>query len=316
MGLNRQTSGLDLSRFIVDNAKQYLSNTDVTVAEVFGHSGATDEDDKVDIGNMAIRRFDDGMLARPQKFDLSGISLALGRKTPTLSQNAQNAPRMIVPIATDIGPQRLIVFDGLQDDADARVLALQISELYEHQIRLMDHRERDQLTGLLNRQTFNQFFQNNLERAKGNDQTASLAVLDIDHFKQVNDNYGHLFGDEVLLHFSQVMRATFRFNDPLFRFGGEEFIVLLSADDPDGAKAALERFRQAIEDYEFPGVGKVTVSIGAASYAQNELPTSVVDRADKALYYAKENGRNQVVLYSDIAGELETLKAEPEIDLF
>jgi len=127
-----------------------------------------------------------------------------------------------------------------------------------------------------------------------------LGAMDIDHFKRVNDTYGHLYGDEVLLHFAQLMERHFRYTDFLFRFGGEEFIVLLTNTDATGARRALERFRQIVSEFDFPSVGQVTVSIGFTRIEPETLPTTLVDWSDRALYYAKEHGRNQVVHYADI----------------
>lgn len=141
-----------------------------------------------------------------------------------------------------------------------------------------------------------------------------LAICDIDHFKKVNDTYGHLFGDEVLLQFAHIMERNFRYNDALFRFGGEEFIALIKCINPECAEAAFNRFRHAVETYEFPQVGNVTISIGFAQCGADQFPNSVIGMADTALYYAKEHGRNQVVNHSDIKQEAPA--SEGEIDLF
>jgi len=122
-------------------------------------------------------------------------------------------------------------------------------------------------------------------------------MLDIDFFKRVNDEFGHLYGDEVLLLFSGLMKKVFRDNDFLYRYGGEEFVVLLQTSTLKESAVALERFRSAVEAYDFPQVGKITVSIGFVQMKAGELPSSTLDKADKALYYAKEHGRNQVCSY-------------------
>jgi len=125
-------------------------------------------------------------------------------------------------------------------------------------------------------------------------------MLDIDFFKKVNDNFGHLYGDEVLLHFSQLMENEFRYNDFIFRFGGEEFVVILNLLDMQAAHAVFERFREVIEQFSFPAVGQVTVSMGVVHIDSQSLPASLLDQADKALYFAKETGRNKVVFYEDM----------------
>ncbi len=201
------------------------------------------------------------------------------------------------------GPLRLVVLDETPIDPWVRAKLMQVVEIYGNLVRLMDSRERDALTGLLNRQTFATLFELAAERNAGSDQEMALAVLDIDHFKKVNDTFGHLYGDEVLIHFARLMERTFRYTDDLFRFGGEEFVVLLSNTGQRGARTALERFRRMIEDYAFPGVGNITVSIGFVDCTPGVLPTTLVDRADQALYFAKDNGRNQVVDFADIAAD-------------
>ena len=112
------------------------------------------------------------------------------------------------------------------------------------------------------------------------------------------------------------MEGSFRFSDPLFRFGGEEFVVLLHSCSSADAHTALDRFRSNIENYDFPGVGRVTVSIGCCLYGANELPTTVIDRADQALYYAKEHGRNQVVDFEAIKDKLDQPDAATDVELF
>ncbi|WP_306306215.1 GGDEF domain-containing protein [Methylomonas koyamae] len=114
-----------------------------------------------------------------------------------------------------------------------------------------------------------------------------IAMLDIDNFKRINDTYGHLYGDEVLLVFSQAMEKHFRYNDFLFRFGGEEFVVILNLVNQADAEATFERFRAAIERHRFPISGPVTVSIGLTHIDHLTLPIHLLDRADKALYQPK-----------------------------
>ena len=121
-----------------------------------------------------------------------------------------------------------------------------------------------------------------------------LGVVDIDHFKKINDNFGHLFGDEVLLRVADLMRQTFRSNDKLFRFGGEEFVVMLRNVAEDHVHNIFTRFRLAVERHDFPQVGRVACSVGFARIDPRLSPADLLGRADEALYYSKRNGRNQV----------------------
>ncbi len=178
--------------------------------------------------------------------------------------------------------------------------------LYRNQLEMMDQRERDSLTGLLNRQVFDASLARVLSQSSDRALQLGrqhgdcwLALLDIDHFKQVNDCHGHLYGDEILLLFARIMEREFRLTDLLFRYGGEEFVVIVHGCDGSGAREALERFRRAVESFDFPAVGRVTVSIGFTRMWPGALPTSVVDRADRALYRAKDAGRNRVIEAED-----------------
>ena len=156
--------------------------------------------------------------------------------------------------------------------------------------------ETDPLTHLANRRLFQTHVDAGVKRWTSSGRAYYFAMLDLDHFKRVNDQFGHLYGDEILVHFANLMRATFRSGDQLYRFGGEEFVVIFGVEPPEyGGEGTLERFRKAVERYEFPGVGKVTVSIGFARVVDSTTPAAtLIDRADEALYYAKGNGRNKV----------------------
>jgi diguanylate cyclase (GGDEF)-like protein len=172
--------------------------------------------------------------------------------------------------------------------------------------RLVDA-ETDPLTQLANRRVFYSEVSAGLPRWAKSPERHFVAVADIDRFKQINDGYGHLYGDEILIHFARLMRKTFRAADRLFRFGGEEFVAVFGVEDEEMFPTPLERFRKAVEEYAFPMVGRVTVSIGVAPIGDGSVPaTTLFDRADQALYYAKTHGRNRVCDYEELraAGEL------------
>jgi diguanylate cyclase (GGDEF)-like protein len=137
-------------------------------------------------------------------------------------------------------------------------------------------------------------------------------VIDIDHFKRVNDGHGHLIGDEVLLLLSRLMRASFRFHDHLFRFGGEEFVVLMRCGTDADASGAFERLRANVERFAFPQVGRITVSVGFSALRPDDTPSAAFERADKAVYWAKQNGRNQVAFHADLVDR--GLLAEASLD--
>ena len=195
---------------------------------------------------------------------------------------------------------------------------------YNNLLGLLDYGEKDALTELLNRKTFDgAFFQATTESHPSNgtcpDSGVWLAVLDIDHFKRVNDNFGHLIGDEVLLLLARLMRSSFRFHDQLYRFGGEEFVVLMHCDNAEHAHMALERFRLKVQTHAFPQVGSITVSIGYSTLLPSDTPSAAFGRADKAVYFAKEHGRNQVCSYQQLVAEgalAEQVIEDMDVDLF
>jgi diguanylate cyclase (GGDEF)-like protein len=214
----------------------------------------------------------------------------------------------------------VLAIDG-STTAQGCIIPISINN-YVNQVQLHDNKERDLLTRLPNRQSFDmrlfqvcEYFREHHLSDAVQDKGSWIAMLDIDHFKAVNDSFGHLYGDEVLLHFSQIMEKSFRYNDFLFRFGGEEFIVILNLVDMASAKEVFQRFRETIAQFKFPTVGRVTVSIGVTHIDSNALPASLLDYADKALYHAKGAGRNQVIFYEDM--DIEVLaENDSDIELF
>ncbi|MDE1998780.1 MAG: GGDEF domain-containing protein [Burkholderiales bacterium] len=180
---------------------------------------------------------------------------------------------------------------------------------------LLESSQRDTLTGLLNRQTFDATFlkasmpvvdtsmEATVERRAQTKTGYWLGVVDIDHFKRVNDGFGHLIGDEVLVLVARIMRQSFRHYDRLYRFGGEEFVILLRGGTEDDARAAFERFRTNVESYLFPQVKTVTVSVGFTEVQLQDTPSQAFSRADQGVYQAKHQGRNRVLSYETLVRE-------------
>lgn len=231
----------------------------------------------------------------------------------------QDCARVRRPIwVTNLDPYQAIIFamaDGTKshdfvvlfnpelEGRDERTAA-SILDLYDNFQTLVIENTQDALTGLLNRGAFDRDLEATASvvgrRKRHGDPPHGggyLAMLDIDHFKRINDEFGHLYGDEVLLLFAKVVRQTFRSSDKLYRYGGEEFAVILDNAPLNDVRAILEGFREAVAHFDFPQVGHVTVSIGIATISPDDLPSNVIDRADHALYRAKENGRNQIQLF-------------------
>jgi diguanylate cyclase (GGDEF)-like protein len=218
-------------------------------------------------------------------------------------------------------------------DAEQMRLVNSILRIYRNFQGLLDYSERDTLTGLLNRKTFDESFLRIAAASRENAASARppaerrhtgdigcwLGVIDIDHFKRVNDTYGHLIGDEVLLLLSRLMRSTFRYQDRLYRFGGEEFVVLMRSNSDGAAAQAFERLRANVEAYPFPRVGHITVSVGFTSVRASDSPASAFERADQAVYHAKQSGRNRVADFAALVavGALtEDVHDNSDVELF
>ncbi len=155
----------------------------------------------------------------------------------------------------------------------------------------------DPLTGVKNRASLENAMAREVELAHRHGTGLSVIVLDIDFFKMVNDHFGHAVGDLALCSVAQCVRETIRGTDMLFRYGGEEFVILLSCTKRNGALLLAERIRQAIEGLVFaePQGLKLTASLGVTELCTKDTPLALFKRADTALYQAKNNGRNQVI---------------------
>ncbi|MBI5162288.1 MAG: GGDEF domain-containing protein [Magnetospirillum sp.] len=221
-----------------------------------------------------------------------------------------------IPFRHQLGRSFLMLSGRPMTDADERVV-LGLSTIFKNYLDAISSAQIDGLTQLFNRKTFDERLNAIIEQRRQSATHLSdaerrhdhaghecwLAVADIDHFKRINDTFGHVFGDEVLLLFSGIMRKCTRRSDLLFRYGGEEFAIVLTDVDAEGALATLERFRHAVETHRFPRVGQVTCSLGYTHIGGNEVPTALFGRADTALYHAKGIGRNRVCNYEALAAE-------------
>lgn len=156
----------------------------------------------------------------------------------------------------------------------------------------------DALTGVKNRAAFESNYSREIEISRRKSSELSLLVLDIDHFKRVNDRFGHMVGDLALKNVAQAVEATIRCSDALYRYGGEEFVVVLNGTDKAGAELLAERIRQNIEALVFtsPKGLCLTLSVGVATLSKDDSTKSLFERADNALYQAKESGRNRAVI--------------------
>ncbi|WP_157268427.1 GGDEF domain-containing protein [Azohydromonas aeria] len=200
--------------------------------------------------------------------------------------------------------------------------------LYGNFLSLLDWGERDALTGLYNRKSFDDSFLRAVLPTPGRGAGAHaprpgapgwfLAALDVDHFHRINDDCGHIVGDEVLLITGRLLRAVLGLDEGVFRYGGERFVLLLEGEDEALVHALLEQARARVAAHRYPQAGPVTVSIGFTAVEHAELPPSAVERAGRALHRAKAEGRNRVVGPAAMAAA--GLAREPErggdVDLF
>jgi len=160
--------------------------------------------------------------------------------------------------------------------------------------KLKEMASTDPLTGAFNRRRFNELMLSELARAKRYSTTLTLIIFDIDHFKRINDIFGHSAGDQVLLKLALLVSANIRDTDTFARWGGEEFVILATHCDTNCPNSLAEKIRKLIEEYPFAEVDKVTCSFGVAEYRAGDDQESIVKRADSNLYRAKETGRNRV----------------------
>jgi len=152
----------------------------------------------------------------------------------------------------------------------------------------------DGLTQAFNRTNFEAILTSELERSKRYTHPLSMILFDIDHFKVINDTYGHVVGDYVLKTLAQIVTKNLRAIDSFARWGGEEFIILAPGTGINKAQVLAERIRKEIERYKFDDVGKVTISSGVTEFTVNDTKDSFIKRADDIMYKAKKKGRNRV----------------------
>ncbi len=193
------------------------------------------------------------------------------------------------------------VVDMFEVIADHAAIAIENALMYEHMQRMAT---TDGLTRLTNHRHFQELFDGQLARAERYGRHLSMVLVDIDHFKTVNDTYGHPVGDAVLKQVAKLLEDNARVTDVAARYGGEEFVVLLDETDRQGARIIADRIREGMAALEFrseKGKFSRTMSLGVATYPEDGTrKADLIERADKALYQAKESGRNRVVCYDEV----------------
>lgn len=191
--------------------------------------------------------------------------------------------KTITPLKNDIG--EIVGFVSTGKDVTKEILM-------RHEVERIAM--IDQLTGIYNRHKFEQLLCLERERSRRFGQQLSLILIDIDHFKLINDTYGHDAGDEVLKHLVKIIQDNIRQIDIFARWGGEEFLILTPDTDLDNIQILAEKLRLAVEKADFPTSSYITISQGVATFEKEDTFEDVFKRMDKGLYWAKKHGRNQV----------------------
>ncbi len=203
------------------------------------------------------------------------------------------------PIVTKSGETRLIKWrNTVITEGDRFLMVLSIGEDITEKRKFEEELYRlsitDPLTGAYNRRYFIRRIEEEVERVKRGGKSFSLIMMDLDHFKEVNDTYGHKIGDEVLRQLVNTVKERLRKIDLFARWGGEEFLILLPNTPLENAKHLAEEIRRRIEELSFPMDIKITASFGVTEYRDGDSPDSLISRADDLMYKAKRLGRNRV----------------------
>ena len=199
-----------------------------------------------------------------------------------------------------------LVDSGKRLQTRMKISSDDLKQLQQELEKSQQEAQTDVLTSLFNKRGFEKRFELERIRAKQNETPFSIIMVDIDHFKKVNDTYGHLVGDSLLKSIANLLKSHLRKNDIASRYGGEEFLILLPETGIDGATAAAQKIRGNLSTKEWKlketgeSMGKITVSMGIALYKLNEPEEALIKRADDALYLAKNKGRNRIITQDEI----------------
>lgn len=194
--------------------------------------------------------------------------------------------------AVNVGDNTILVFEKSTEIA----FSAELAEMHNRIVELEKLSATDRLTGAWNRAHFDKTIAIELSRSVRYLQPLALIFFDIDHFKQVNDSYGHAVGDVVLRELVKVVRDNIRSSDMLFRWGGEEFVILAPCTSYRSAASLAETLRAKIEQHAIETAGHITISLGVAEHISDESENACLQRADAAMYAAKNGGRNRVVV--------------------
>jgi diguanylate cyclase (GGDEF)-like protein len=218
-----------------------------------------------------------------------------GESFPSLFKRTAVEDRVVTVIDKSLVPVSFkISLTKTENNGDYLVTLTDITQMRKQHQQVQRKASFDKLTGLYNRMKFDDLFLEKYLEAKEQHTPLSVAILDIDKFKDFNDNYGHLIGDEVLIEISKNIKSNIRESDIVARWGGEEFVILFVHTPLDEAVVVVEKLRKIIAEHEHKIAGKISASFGLSDYREDDSIESIFNRCDKALYRAKANGRNRV----------------------
>ena len=237
--------------------------------------------------------------------DLAGHGTRLSELATQVGE-AENFSEVKEIVNEMLDETKALVQSGKRLQTRMKISADDLKQLQDELEKSQQEAQTDTLTTLINRRGLEKRFELERIRARQNDAAFSIIMVDVDHFKKVNDNFGHLVGDSLLRSLARLLKDHIRKNDIAARYGGEEFLILLPETDIDGALAVGNKIRQTLSGREWKikdsgkNMGKITVSMGIALYKFNEAEEVLVKRADDALYLAKESGRDKIVTENDL----------------
>lgn len=237
--------------------------------------------------------------------DLAGSGERLEKLSEQLEDVVDFADIRII-VDKMIAETKTLVKSGKRLQNKMQVSSDDLKQLYKELEKSQQEAQTDELTKLINRRGLEKRFELERVRAKQHSIPFSIIMLDIDHFKKVNDTFGHLVGDGLLKSLAALLKSQLRRDDVAARYGGEEFLILLPETDLNGARAVARKFQETMAAKEWKlkesgkTMGKITVSMGVALYNLQETGEELIKRADDALYKAKETGRDRVVTQEEL----------------
>lgn len=267
----------------------------------------------------------------PHLLSSSGFNLGIDPLPPCVKKSVETGDvivcerqmpcKVALPIKMNDHVVKVLLINDLSPDETQLTMLRAFARIYKNFARVVQESQTDSLTGLLNRKAYDARLFHLFSCIRSETRRSSffwMLTFDIDFFKKINDTLGHLYGDEVLLRLSHVMQHCFDSDDALFRFGGDEFVVLLDNKSQREVEDICRQLLAGAAKIRHEKTGPVTLSIGITALNLEDNPLSVLMKADKALYFAKENGRNQWAFYHELInhGDLLPPHIDDDIELF